>query len=318
VTEPLSVLRIADVPPRVPGADWLVQQIWGRAAVGFVAGAPKCCKSWLALDLAVSVASGTPALGRFAVDDVGPALVYLAEDHLAAVRDRVASLCEHRGLDLDRLDLHAISVPSLRLDVRDDLARLDDALARLRPRLLVLDPLVRLHRCDENSSAEISALLGALRELNRRHEVAVVVVHHMSKKARADLGQGLRGSGDLHAWTDSACYLVRRGKGELALTVEHRAAPAPDPMRLTLQEDGGGLHLRVAGAEAPGPPLAEAVRAALQQAPGPRTRTALRADLSVNNARLGEALADLERRGLACRGPDGWTPGPAQFALVPA
>lgn len=317
MTEPLPVLQVGAIEPRDPSQSWLVQQLWGRAAVGFVAGAPKSCKSWLALDLAVSVASGTAALGRFATDDVGPALVYLAEDHLAAVRGRVASLCEHRGLDLDRLDLHVIAAPSLRLDLRDDLARLDEVLARLKPRLLVLDPLVRLHRCDENSSAEISALLGALREINRRHEVAVAVVHHMSKKARAHPGQGLRGSGDLHAWTDSACYLVRRGKGELLLTVEHRAAPAPEPIRLSLDEAGGGIHLRVAGAEVPEPPLAEAVRAALRQATGPRTRTALRTELAVNNARLGEVLADLERRGLGRRGPDGWTPGPAQLALVP-
>ena len=35
---------------------------------------------------------------------------------------------------------------------------------------------------------------------------------HASTGNREDqhLGQSLRGSSDLHAWTDSACYLVRR------------------------------------------------------------------------------------------------------------
>jgi RecA-family ATPase len=311
---PLSVLRVADIEPREAGEEWLVQQLWGRAAVGFVAGAPKSLKSWLALDMAVSVASGTACLGHFPVDDVGPALVYLAEDHLAAVRQRVEALCEHRALDLCQLDLHVIAAPSLRLDLPDDLERLDQVLEELQPRLLVLDPLVRLHRCDENSSAEVSSLLGALRELNRRHEVAIVVVHHMSKKARAHLGQALRGSGDLHAWTDSACYLVHRGKGELRLTVEHRAGPAPEPMRLRLVNEGG-LHLHLGGTECPKPPLAEAVRAALREADGPRTRAALRSQLAVNNARLGEALVELERRGLVRRGPKGWRPA-QQLTLV--
>ncbi len=316
VTEPLPVLRIADVEPRAPGQDWLVQQLWGRAAVGFVAGAPKCCKSWLALDMAVSVASGTACLGRFAVDDVGAALVYLAEDHLAAVRQRVQALCEYRGLDLDRLDLHVIASASLRIDLPDDLRRLDQALSQLRPRLLVLDPLVRLHRADENSSADVSALLGALRELNRQHDLSIVVVHHMSKKARAHLGQALRGSGDLHAWTDSACYLVGRGKGDLQLTVEHRAGPAPEPMRLRLVDDDDGIRLQLGGIDRPAPPLTEAVREALREADGPRTRGALRAHLAVNNARLGAALAELEDRGLAVRGPGGWTAGQRQLALV--
>ena len=316
VTDPLPIMRIADVEPRAPGQDWLVGQLWGRAAVGFVAGAPKTMKSWLALDMAVSVASGTACLGRFAVDDVGPALVYLAEDHLSAVRQRVEALCKHRALDLRHLDLHVIATPSLRLDLPTDLQRLDRALQEVQPRLLVLDPLVRLHRGDENSSADVSSLLGALRELNRRHDVAIVVVHHMSKKARAHLGQALRGSGDLHAWTDSACYLVHRGKGELQLTVEHRAGPAPEPMRLRLVDDEDGIRLRLSGTDRPTPPLAEAVRTALREADGPRTRAALRSQLAVNNARLGDALSELERRGLAHRAPKGWLLGQQQLALV--
>lgn len=316
MNDPLPIVRIADIEPRDPGQSWLVQQLWGRAAVGFLAGAPKSCKSWLALDMAVSVASGTACLGRFEIDDVGPALVYLAEDHLASVRQRVEALCNHRGLDLDRLDLHVIAAPSLRLDLPHDLQRLDGALQHLQPRLLVLDPLVRLHRCDENSSAEISGLLGALRELNRRYDVAIVVVHHMSKKARAHLGQALRGSGDLHAWTDSACYLVHRGKGHLQLTVEHRASPAPEPMRLSLVDDHEGIRLCLAGTVRHAPPLAEAVRALLRDADGPRTRTALRSQLAVNNARLGQALTELESRGLAQRGPKGWSLGQRQLALA--
>jgi hypothetical protein len=100
VMEPLPVLQVAAIDSGDPEQNWLVRSLWGRAAGGFVGGAPKTCKSWLALDFAVSVASGTAALGRFAVDAPGPALVYLAEDHLAAVRQRVASLCEHRGLNL--------------------------------------------------------------------------------------------------------------------------------------------------------------------------------------------------------------------------
>ena len=315
VTDPLHVLQVADIEARDPTQRWLIQQLWGRAAVGFVGGAPKTCKSWLALDMAVSVASGTACLGHFATDDVGPALVYLAEDHLAAVRQRVAGLCEHRGLDLRRLDLHVIAAPSLRLDLESNRERLELAIQQIKPRLLVLDPLIRLHRCDENSSAEISALLGSLRELNRRHDVAIVVVHHMSKKARSHPGQALRGSGDLHAWTDSACYLVHRGKGELQLMVEHRAGPAPEPMRLRLVDDGEGLRLVLQGAERPPAPLAESVHEVLREADGPRTRTALRAQLAVNNARLGDALAELERRGLARRGPAGWVAA-QQLTLV--
>ena len=44
---------------------WLIDSMWARAAVGIIGGAPKCCKSWLGLDMAVSVASGSACLDRF-------------------------------------------------------------------------------------------------------------------------------------------------------------------------------------------------------------------------------------------------------------
>src|SRR5208283_2244400 len=113
----------------------------------------------------------------------------------------------------------------LRLDRADDQARLRAAIAKYAPRLLVLDPFVRLHRIDENDAGQVSALLGYLREVQRALDVAVVVVHQA--------GQSLRGSGDFFAWADSLLYM-RRHRGRLLLSVEHRSAPAPEPIGLAL------------------------------------------------------------------------------------
>lgn len=303
----LPTVPVHAIRPEPDHAGWLVQDLWTAAAVGVIGGPPKACKSWLGLDLAVSVASATPCLGRFEIPTPGPALVYLAEDALPRVRDRVAHLCRHRGLCLSNLDLHVITAPSVRLDRHHDRLALDQTLSLLQPRLLLLDPLVRLHHLDENSAADVSGLLGFLRELNRRHDLALALVHHMAKRSRKDPGQALRGSSDLHAWTDSACYLSRRSDERLRLTVEHRAAPAPEPLLLRLvHTNNEPLHLQVHGDD-PGPiPLAETVRHALRQATKPLSRTALRQLLRVNNARLGDALLSLEQRGLACRTPKGW------------
>ena len=101
----LPVQQAAALELQPPEQTWLIQELWGQAAVGIIGGAPKCCKSWLGLDMALSVASATPCLGRFAVQAQGPALVFLAEDSLPAVRARLAGLCAHRQLDLRGLDL---------------------------------------------------------------------------------------------------------------------------------------------------------------------------------------------------------------------
>jgi hypothetical protein len=310
MTPGLPTLPVHALEEQPAEARWLVRDLWGAEAAGIIGGAPKCCKSWLGLDLAVSVASGTACLGRFEVESPGPAVVFLAEDALSGVRERVAQLCRHRGLPLAGLDLHVVTAPGLRLDQPRDRRALDATLGALQPRLLLLDPLVRMHRLDENSAAEISELLGFLRELNRRHHTAIVLVHHMAKRARRDPGQALRGSSDLHAWTDSACYLLRREQ-RLRLTAEHRAAPAPAPMMLRLAGgEGDPVHLELDGheaAEAAPVPLTETIRAELRRAGQPLTRQMLRERLRVNNERLGHALRSLEARGLIRREANGWS-----------
>jgi len=306
VTAGLPVVQVADIAEQDPCACWLVRHLWGQQAVGIIGGAPKAWKSWLGLDLAVSVASGTACLGRFEVENPGPVLIYLAEDALAGVRARVASICAHRALSLRGLDLHVVTAPSLRLDLARDQQRLDASLKQLEPRLLLLDPLVRLHRLDENSAADISGLLGYLRELNRRHELSIMLVHHMSKKAHRNLGQALRGSSDINAWTDCAAYLVRKSRDRVLLTLEHRAAAAPDPLLLRLADEGNAVHLELLGTDTAPPPLAEAIRLALRRAGTPRSRAALRRELHVNNQRLGDALLALEQHGLVERSPAGW------------
>jgi hypothetical protein len=313
--EELPVVQAARLELRDAEHSWLVRELWSQGAVGFIAGAPKLGKSWLGLDLAVSVASGTPCLGHFAVDAPGPALIYLAEDALPLVRDRLVSLCANRGLALDSIDLHVITAPSLRLDLPADRERLAATLARRRPRLLVLDPLVRLHALDENSAAEVSEMLGFLRALSREHAVALVVVHHMSKKGRPQLGQALRGSSDLHAWADDSLYLTRT-KTTLLLTLEHRSAPAADPVPIALlsRADGSATHLEIAGSATGGsaePTPVRSLRSEIQRtlaaSAAPVPRVALRKQLRVNNQQLGRALEDLECTGQIHRTPTGWT-----------
>ena len=235
--------RLADRPDE---QRWLVEDLWAEEAVGIIGGEPKCCKSFLALDLAVSVAAGTPCLRRFAVTRPGRVLLYAAEDAPHIVRRRLDGICTAAGTALADLDVQVITAPSLRLDLDADRTSLDETVARLQPRLLVLDPFVRLHRIDENVSGEVAPLLAYLRELQRRHRLAVALVHHARKGAgNMRAGQALRGSSEFHAWGDSNLYLRRDGDERIALSVEHRAAAAMPPQTLELTQRGGALALEV-------------------------------------------------------------------------
>jgi len=282
-----------------------------------IGGAPKCAKTWLGLDMALSVATGTACLGKYAVPEPGPVLVYLAEDALVVVRERVAGMARHRGLDLAGVDIHVITSPVLRLDRGSDRTRLLETTRRLRPRLLLLDPLVRLHGIDENNAGEVAELLAYFRSLQRQLDLSVLLVHHTRKNAAGGVaaGQGLRGSGDIHAFGDSNLYL-RRTREHLVLSSEHRAAPAAATVYLDLvATNAETTHLEVVGELRDGSAkltmdgkqrsLEECVLDLLGQG-ATVTRAKLRDCLGVKNERLGEVLEALERAGRLCRTPAGW------------
>jgi len=196
---PLPVVRASALEAPVQQQTWLVERLWTSRAVGVIGGSPKCGKSWLALDMAVSIASRTPCLGTFPVHVSGPVLLYAAEDSAAALRARLETLAQIRQLDFPSLDVQVITAETLRLDRANDQDRLEATVRIHHPVFLVLDPLVRIHAIDENVAGQIAALLGYLRMLQRQTGVAVALVHHVRKNVSPTGGAGysLRGSSDL-------------------------------------------------------------------------------------------------------------------------
>ena len=286
---------------------WLIDALWGREAVGIIGGEPKCGKSFLALDLAVAVASGVACLRRFETDQPGPVLMFAAEDAGHIVRTRLHGIARAAGADFDTLDIAVIDFPVLRLDHRNDRQRLHETIERIEPRLLVLDPLVRLHGVDENAVADIAPILGFLRDLQRRFATAVVLVHHARKSGATRPGQALRGSSELHAWGDSNLYLRRRDN-QIVMTVEHRAAPGLNDIEIELADDGQGPALRLRRAvpdeAAPTPytPEQRIIRA-LADAEKPLSQAQIRKRAAARNATVSATLHTLLQQGRVERAP---------------
>jgi len=188
---------------------WLVDNVLSENSCMFVAGAPKSGKSWITLDLAMAVASGGDFLGR-TVDRPGRVLLLDAETPAG-----------HQA----------------------DIERLQEAIMLRQPTLIILDCLIRFHQRDENSAQEMAAFLGDLRELTRLPGASpsLVVVHHTIKSAGANgsrLGAGLRGSGDLWGWYDSAVFVKRDGTKITADFESRHCADQPAlDINLTITED---------------------------------------------------------------------------------
>ena len=298
---PLPVQRASQLECHGPQTQWLVEELWTDQAVGILGGEPKCCKSFLALDVAVSVASGAACLRQFPVRRSGPVLLFPAEDSLAVVRQRLEGIAAAAQVPFASLPVQVITAPSLRLDTATDRQRLAHTVQQQRPVLLILDPLIRLHRVDENDATQIAALLSFLRELQRKFQLAVMVVHHARKDSQASRpGQALRGSSELHGWGDSNLYMRRKGS-QLTLSTEHRAAPSRDHIPLQLTEAGSVVALKVVDrslvqTEVPLTPM-ERVRQALATLHEPIPVQQLQKLCSIRTAKICSALAELTTQG---------------------
>ncbi len=234
---PFPVRRVADVVPQSSETLWLIEDLWLACGVGILGGESKLGKTYLAAEISVAVATGIDALGSFKTRSPGPVLFYGAEGSISALRSRFDGLALSRGFDINNLNVYLLDNPMIQLDNPEDLRRLCLAIEQCQPRLLVLDPFVRLMgRVDENSSSEVSVVLGSLRTIQRDYNLAILVVHHARKSHATHPSQAFRGSSDFAAWSDSNLFLARKAK-HLLLTLEHRSARSPEPIPLRLEEN---------------------------------------------------------------------------------
>jgi hypothetical protein len=317
----LPVSRACDLESVPDEQKWLIEELWAEQAVGILGGEPKCCKSFLALDMAVSVASGAPCLRQFAVSHTGPVLLFPAEDSLGVVRERLEGICQAAGARFEELPIYVITAPRLLLDVPQDQQRLRATVDAIRPALLVLDPFIRLHRADENASKEVAPILGYLRELQREFATAVLLVHHARKgSGKGRPGQALRGSSDLHGWGDSNLYLRRQAQG-LSLSIEQRAAPSRNHVPLALVKDQDALALTVVDERVVSEPQTTSARErvikTLTESQQPLSTQQLRKQCHMRTATLCETLALLAQQGHVTHGPQGYaiTADPTPFLV---
>jgi hypothetical protein len=310
----LPVVRASALESADEQKPWLIERLWSAGAVGIVSGPPKALKTWTALEMAISVATGVPCLATFPVHRSGPVLLYAAEEPMPALHSRLHALARSHALDLDQVDIRVIAADSLRLDRGEDREKLTATVRFHRPVLLILDPLIRLHGLDENQSGPMAELLGYFRSLQRSAGTAIAIVHHSRKHAASSAtpGQSLRGSSDLYAFVDSLVSLDRK-RDQVTLSAEHRSAPGLGPLPLELvpaadPNQSPSLRLRTSLEDdsSKHTALPDRILEILEVAAIPVTTDALRSSLQIRKQRVVEALRGLCAEGLIVRTESGY------------
>jgi len=219
--------------------EFQIDKIWPINSVGFMSGQPGVCKSWLAWEIAICIASGTKLFGQYECRK-GKVLAFNAEDDPAMVtRSRIEAFARQKGLDIKNLDLHLLDVPVITLNDNDIQEQLEITIEQYEPDFLIFDPLRNVHSLDEDKATEMSAkLLHFLRKINRKYSCSILLVCH-DKKPSKDIGSNrpaqVRGTSALIGWRDNAIYLDKEKNGIVKVEIYNRACQSISPFCFTLQ-----------------------------------------------------------------------------------
>ena len=187
----------------------LVKNLIPAVSCGFLAGQPKCGKTWAVLDLAVACLSGQRFMGRETLGLDGRPVLYLAgEGGAQKLTQRLDWLAKGRDLSPKEVSdqLYLSISPRILLDRSDGMEALEEEVKRISPALVIIDPLTRFHAADENSRTQIDApILTPLRQISEEYEVCILVVHH-SPKWGGGRFDPLRGTSSFHGWYDFLLY----------------------------------------------------------------------------------------------------------------
>lgn len=241
----LSLVELLAATDERP-ADFLAFGI-PKVGVTVQAGPPKVGKSLLAGQLALAVASGLPeCLGQRV--GTGGVVYVIEEGSQQGLAWRVRR--QMAGLGLDRAAVRFAYRQRVRLDERASVAALRGLVTAMRPALIVMDPLNRLHGRDENRPSDMTPVMDAAAAIAYDLACAVLIVHHVAKPSQergggrtADL---IRGAGAIRAASDANLVLRPRGSDTSGLVHVVGEFRDSDPLDVTLELDRESLLFRLA------------------------------------------------------------------------
>lgn len=220
--EPWSSLKISK-------PNWLVKGVLECHTLAAVIGESGSGKSFIVVDIACCIATGTPWHGRNIQQGT---VVYLVGEGRSGLERRISAWEHHQGIKPERLLLSSKAI-----DLGDRGRELPKVQAALRelpepPVLIIIDTLARHSTGAEASNEEMSAFISNLDALKDEFKTTVVVVHHVGK----DPTKGARGPSAFRAALDHELLTVKPDTGVINLTCEKSKDAEPFmPMGFKLQ-----------------------------------------------------------------------------------
>jgi hypothetical protein len=272
--DPFCFLRVGDLPLTPPR--WLVKDFLEAGSFCEVFGDPGCGKSFLAIELACSVATATPFFGR-EIKTPGP-VYYLAAEGKGGILRRFRAWSIARVKPLTDVPLYINETPLFLIEEKSTIQAIN-ALKKMTgilttsPALVILDTWSRNLGGDDSSPEDAALGVAAVDKVRGYFPEAVVAVIHHSGNGVKDRSRGWSG---LRAAVDTEFLMSKASDGIVRLScTKNKEGEAVEPMAFTL----AGIDLGMTNDE--GEPIFSAVLSetdytdppSLRQAAGGKNQT---------------------------------------------
>ncbi|MFO0687498.1 MAG: AAA family ATPase [Myxococcota bacterium] len=214
--QPIPLIPFAEIGRPVED-DYLVKGLLSRHSLAAEIGASGSSKSFVAVDLALHVASGTPWRG---LRTRRGRVVYIAAEGAAGLRNRITAARKRLALgSAETVEFYLVPDVVRLVEGSDDVDRLVSTVRGAFPNgradLFILDTLSRsIAGRDENSSQDMTEAIAQADRLRVEFGAAVLILHHSGK----DESRGARGHSSLRAALDTELE-VRKLDGTYTLTL---------------------------------------------------------------------------------------------------
>jgi len=211
---------------RMPPVEWVVDGLLTQYGFSVMYGAPASGKSFIALDMALSVATGRPWQGQPVKQS---AVCYIAAEGVGGFGKRIAAWDAHNNVNSDDAPMFLINT-AVKFREEEDVTKLLATIDKVAEDegvtfgLVIVDTVARaLLGGDENSATDMGLFVEACDVIKAHTGGAVMGVHHAGK----DTTRGMRGSTALLGGVDTSLLV---GKSEEYVTLRTEKQKDAEPM----------------------------------------------------------------------------------------
>lgn len=211
-----SISELMELPPQ----SWLVKGVIPKTGMGIVYGDSGSGKTFITIDLALSIARGLTWQSCRVKNPTG--VLYVSAEGGGAMSARLQAYAKHHDTDLSALPFGVVTVG---LNLRGgDAQKVIDGCNEMRNQgkpigLVIFDTLNRtMGGGDENSSKDMGEYLDAVATVAEKTGAFVLVVHHSGKDSK----KGARGHSSLRAAVDTELEVKAEGETQILKVTKSR------------------------------------------------------------------------------------------------